>query len=133
MALSRARPQAIGIHRHTPYPPDPDIHQRVSGAGVEADGGQRSVRRQQGQITDAADIDDHAVVAFGAKHGIVKGGRQRCALAAGGHVPAAQIRDRGNSGALGNDVGIAYLHRARKLGVRCVKHGLSVAADGADL
>ncbi len=62
----------------------------------------------------------------------MKGGRQRRALAAGGHVAPAEIRHRGDSGAFGYHVGVTELHGDRWLIAGAVINGLAVAADCRD-
>ena len=124
-------PGAAAVEVQAPVTGYPGIQQAVAWPGIEAD--DRSVAHQHGDIGNAADIGDDAVFGGGAKHLVVEGGHQRSALAAGGDVAAAKIRDHGDAGQFGEGVRIPDLPGERHLHVGAVAQRLAVAADGGHL
>ncbi len=105
---------------------DPGIHQEISRAAVEA--AHRLARIEVGQVGDAAEVEDHTVLARVAEYGGMKGRHQGRALAAGGDVAAAEIGDDGDPAEFGQQRRIVQLYGVA--GGRLVADGLAVAADG---
>ena len=105
----------------------PGIEQGVGRAGVEA--AHRAGARQQGVVADAAEVEHRAVLVRRMQQRGVEGRHQRRALAAGGHIAAAEVAHGGDAGALGDHRAVADLQGEGRLPVRTVADGLAVRAD----
>ncbi|MNV32873.1 hypothetical protein D3C71_1242230 [compost metagenome] len=127
VVLPTGRKCPIRIEGHPAMALAPCIHQRIGRAGIEAP--RHAVARDQGQVGDAPQVEDRPVFVGGAQHRQVEGRHQRRAMPARGHVAAAEIGHRGDPCRFGNPVGIAKLHRERRIAQRPVPHGLPVRAD----
>ena len=103
----------------------PGIEQTTRRAGVEADDRSIGATGQNGNVGYAAEIHDGARRVM-TEHRRMEGGSQRCALAAGRHIAAAEIGDGGNAGRFGDHVRIAKLERVRQRARRSMTDGLSV-------
>jgi hypothetical protein len=122
---------AVGIEGRAGVAQAPGVEQRVGRAGVEA--ADLTVARQQGVVADPAEVEHGAVLVGGVQQRGMEGRHQRCALAAGGDVAAAEIGDRGDAGALGDHVAVADLQGERRRAMRAVANGLAVRTDRRDL
>ena len=60
---------------------------------------------------------------------MVKRWHKRRSLPADSNICTAKIGDRGDSGACGNQIRVAYLQGVGRHGVGLMPHGLAVAAD----
>jgi hypothetical protein len=106
----------------------PRIEKNIAGASVEPC--HRPAARQVAEIGYPAQVDDDAVHARAPEDRSVKRGNQGSALAAGGDIGAAEVRDNRDAGALGKSGGTPKLHRIPRLGH--VAHGLPMTADRAN-
>ena len=127
---ARRRPGAVLVKTGASMPVNPAIHERVAGPGIEA-GHWLPVRGQNGDVGDAADVEDYPAFARGPEPPVVKG-RERSALAAGRDVGAAKISNRGYAGSGRDDVGIADLQGVRPEPPWLVPDRLAMAADCVD-
>jgi len=122
-------PVAIGIKSQTALATDPVIHQDIARPAVPAE--HRPIGREDGQIGDAADIDDDAGLVGRAENGLVKSRHQRRTLTAGSHITRTEVADHGDAGQLGEQGMVADLQRVPEF--RAVADGLAVVADGGDV
>ena len=111
----------------------PQVHQHIARAAVEAS--HLASRAQQREIGDAADVEDRGGLPGPRKARRVEGRHQRCALAAGGHVAAAEVADHGDAAQLGQQSTVHQLQRvaATVEFARPVAHRLPMGADRVDL
>jgi hypothetical protein len=105
---------------------DPAIQQNIAWTGVVAR--DAAVGVQHADVADAADVDDDPRRARRAEGGGVEGRHQRCALAAGGDVAAAEISDDVDARQFGQQRRIVRLAREAEFGP--VPHGLTVDSNG---
>ena len=87
----------------------PAVHERVARPAVEAQ--HRAIGPQHAEVGDAAQVERQHGLAAAAEHALVKGRHQRRALAAGGHVAAAQVGHDRDAGQLGQQCWVAQLQR----------------------
>ena len=102
----------------------PQVHQDVTGAGVEA--ADCSARRQVGDVGDSSDVDDCAMDERICEQRRVECRHQRRALPAGRDVAAPEIRHDGDVSMLGDPRRIVDLQRPALL--RAVPHRLTMDA-----
>ena len=87
----------------------PAIHQAVAGSGIETD--RSIVRRQPGNVADAADVLNRAADALVAEQQGVRPTCQRRALSAGRDITRAEVADRGHSEPLDDNRRLGDLKR----------------------
>src|SRR4029079_7100321 len=86
--------------------------QHVGGAGVEGEHvGWLASGGEDGDVSDAAEIQGDAAESCVAIQKVVGVGNQRRALATDGHVGGAEVGDGGDAGAGGDDGGFTDLER----------------------
>ncbi len=127
-------PAAVLVVAPAQVPLAPEVEQQVAGAAVEA--GDATVGVQQRQVGDAAEVEHGHLLPRQGEAGGVEGRHQRCALAAGGQVAAAEVADHVDAAGLGQRSAVVELHGVglRDPGRRrAVPHGLAVRADRAHL
>ena len=107
---------------------DPRVEEPIRGAGVET--GHHGAPLEHRDVGDAAEIEDHAILAVAAEYLVVKHGQERGPLAACGEIAAAEIRDYVKPGHLGEGIWIANLPGERDGQVRPMAQRLPVTADG---
>jgi len=107
----------------------PFVDQRVGRAAIEA--AHVSVRRENRDVADAAEVAHDARLVLFAEHGRVERRHERRALAARGDIAAAEIGDHVDAGHLSEQRGIVDLPCVAF--VRPMPHRLSVHADRAHL
>ena len=107
---------------------EPGIHQRAGRAGVEAD--DAPMRAQHGDVGDAAQVQHHMGFAGLAQHHRMQRRHQRCALAAGGDVGAAEVGHGVDTGVGGDHRGVAQLQGERVVPAGAVAQCLAVRTDG---
>jgi len=115
---------------------DEGVNEHVGGAGVEGeDLGGLGIRRDDGDVGDAAKIERDAAEFGMAVEEIVGEGNERSALAANGDVRGTEVCDGGDAGARGDDGGFADLQcggggMAEEWDrAALMEDGLAVAAD----
>ncbi|KOU11646.1 hypothetical protein ADK87_00060 [Streptomyces sp. NRRL F-4711] len=86
------------------------VHQGVRGPGVE--GQRRGAGGDDGDVGDPAEVQGRRHAGQRRQGEGVGHGHQRCSLATGGDVPAAQVGDDGQSRRLGDPGGLAELEGA---------------------
>lgn len=106
----------------------PGIEQDIAWAAVEARYG--CIGLDQAEVAETADIQYRPVAGALAKQCFMKRRHQRCALAAGGHIAAAEIADHGDTRQLGEQRRVADLYG--KAPSWLVADGLAMAADCAN-
>ncbi|MPM73165.1 hypothetical protein SDC9_120141 [bioreactor metagenome] len=118
---------------------DHAVHQHVTRPGVKGNGvAHRTVRRQKGDVADAADVLQRDVLRFAAVDQILGIRHQRCPLPTGGNVPHAEVGHHDRVQLFADRRHIADLqcggHRPAKvlLCQRLVVHRLPMAADQID-
>mmetsp|Transcript_49002 Transcript_49002/g.115063 ORF Transcript_49002/g.115063 Transcript_49002/m.115063 type:complete len:255 (+) Transcript_49002:2072-2836(+) len=124
-------PGAVGVEGGATMAGDPAVHQAVGRPGVEAAGA--PIGEQQAQVGDAAEVEHGHVLARHAENGPVEGRHQRCALAAGRDVAAAQVADNIDASLLGQQRAVQQLGRVALDAAGPVAHRLAVGTDGANL
>jgi len=128
------RERAARVERRAGMAFAPGVHQCVGRAGVEtAHGDPVAAARQQGEVADAAEVQHRALLARGTQQGGMEGRHQRCTMAAGGHVAAAEVGHRVDAAAFGDHVAVTDLPGEGRLGVRTMADGLAVRTDRADV
>ena len=108
----------------------PVVDQGVAGPGIEGD--EPLVRPDEGDVGDAAEIED-GERPFEPAHlgeGAVEDGHQRSPLPSPLHVGGTKIVDHGDAEAPGERGAVAELHRQARF--RTVQHRLAVEADHVD-
>jgi len=103
----------------------PVVEQHVARAGVETQ--RAAVGAQQAEVGEAAKVEHGHIGVGHGEHRAVKRRHQRRALAAGGHVAAAEVGDHGNAAALGEQRRRPQLHGIAQIGA--VTHRLPMRAD----
>jgi hypothetical protein len=83
-------------------------------------------------IGDSTDVEDAAIRAGPAKQPLVKQGGEWCPLPAQRDISRAEVGDRRDTGARGDQGGIADLQRERVFGIRLVSQCLPMAANRSD-
>ncbi len=101
------RPLAVAVESLSLVAHHPVVQQCVARAGVKAT--VQILPIKQSDVGYTADVHDGAVHILFRESGGVKGGGQRCALATCGDVPAPEVGNCGNAGALGDGIGVADL------------------------
>ena len=129
--LAAGGERAVGIERLAGVAQAPGVEQRVGRAGVEA--AHVALPRQQGVVADPAEVEHGPILVCRTQQRGVEGRYQRCAVAAGGDIAAAEVGHGGDPGALGDHVAVADLQGERRVAVRAVAQGLPVRTDRRDL
>ncbi len=89
------------------------VDEDVGGAGIEGeDVGGGAGRGQCGDVGDAAEVEQHAILCRVAEEAEVEHGDQRRALASGGEIGGAEVADDGDAQAFGEQRGLADLRGA---------------------
>lgn len=127
--LSAGRPASAGVESLVGVALAPVIHQGIARPAVKTR--DWPCRGQQGQVADAADVEDtHLETRPGPQCG-VKARHQRSALAAGSQIGRAEVGHHIQTGQLGKQgrvVELPGVPRPRKA-LRPVAHGLPVGAN----
>lgn len=111
----------------------PLVQQRITGPGIEAHHRAGLVGGQIADVGDAAEVQYHAVMLGRIKQPAMEGRCQRRACTVSGDIARAEIRHRGDAGALGDDRRVADLNAVGLGGPRLMAQGLAVTADGGHL